>query len=494
MKHIYPMFVLVAVVIVLGSALFLPQPAVQAAASGYFAEPDQMAGTPAIAIDAQGGTHLAYRYHVPAAEGANLVYAYCPPPASACTDAANWQRVNLGGLINEVQLVLTSTGKPRVLVTGHPADNLAEHHFIYGACDTDCLTQGTNGWSFADVTYAYTDGVGDTVAPYLPQRYFALDPQDRPRFVFYNADFYAEPDRYGGYYAACDTDCANQERVAEQWTVTKFTQEQFHSEFSAKNEKVDLPSLTFTSDGRPRVVSLLFPLDSLSDEMYFLAYFACDQDCTDAANWERVKVADRGQGGYPIWDIALDANNNPRIAFFQAPTEDGTGDRLYYLTCDANCLNPASWNRVNLGLPTGAGDGVDLVLDSQERPRMAYLMGEDLHYSSCDGGCDNADNWKHRELDTTGQMEADFPVPLPITCDAGVWDTSSPVLAFDPNNNPHIAYDGSYKARCLYQDPNDPNNTYYEFREIKHAVRVVQGIGDTTTPPTSRVYVPLVVR
>jgi hypothetical protein len=146
------------------------------------------------------------------------------------------------------------------------------------------------------------------------------------------------------------------------------------------------------------------------------------------------------------------------------------------------------------GLPTGAGDGVDLVLDSQERPRMAYLMGEDLHYSSCDGGCDNADNWKHRELDTTGQMEADFPVPLPITCDAGVWDTSSPVLAFDPNNNPHIAYDGSYKARCLYQDPNDPNNTYYEFREIKHAVRVVQGIGDTTTPPTSRVYVPLVVR
>jgi hypothetical protein len=68
------------------------------------------------------------------------------------------------------------------------------------------------------------------------------------------------------------------------------------------------------------------------------------------------------------------------------------------------------------------------------------------------------------------------------------------VLAFDTANNPHIAYDGSYKARCLYQDPNDPNNTYYEFREIKHAVRVIQGAGNTARPAARQVYLPLVVR
>jgi hypothetical protein len=85
----------------------------------------------------------------------------CTPNAapSACANESRWWRVNLGGIVDEVQLVLTSTGKPRVLVTVSPADNLLERHYIYGECDTNCLTPETNGWSFANVTYAYTGGV-----------------------------------------------------------------------------------------------------------------------------------------------------------------------------------------------------------------------------------------------------------------------------------------------------------------------------------------------
>ncbi|MFP4436247.1 MAG: hypothetical protein ACLFVO_03290 [Chloroflexaceae bacterium] len=439
--------------------------------SRFFAEPEKKTGTPAIAIDPQGGMHLAYRYHVPYAEGPNAIYAYCPPPADTCADTGRWQRLNLEGIVDEVQLLLTSSGKPRLLVTVVPLDNPSERQFIYGECDANCLSQ--DGWNFANVTFAYGSSVSSVTAVYLPQRYFALDPQDRPRFVFYNADYRVEPDRYGGYYAACDTDCARNDLVATQWTVTKFTQERVVSEYDVKNEQVDFPALTFTRDGRPRIVALLFPLEVLSDDLSHLAYFACDQTCTDAENWQRVKIGERGQGGYPIWDIALDGNDNPRIAFFKAPTSDGTGDQLYYLSCDSDCLNPASWSTTDLGLPNGAGDGVDLLLDSQGRPRMAYLNGENLNYSWCNSGCENAANWQQREVDTTERLVTEYPVPLPVTCDAGVWDTSAPVLALAESGDPHITYEGGYKARCQFQNPEDPNDIRDEFIEIRHTVRVV---------------------
>jgi hypothetical protein len=111
----------------------------------------------------------------------------------------------------------------------------------------------------------------------------------------------AEPDRYGGYYASCDTACAS----SDQWTVTKFTQEWVYSEYVVNNEVVEFPALAFTRDGRPRVVSLLYPLTELSEEPYYLAYFACDQECTDAANWQRVKVGERGDSGnYGAYEAA----------------------------------------------------------------------------------------------------------------------------------------------------------------------------------------------
>lgn len=432
---------------------------------GFFSEPDKKTGTPDIALDASGAMHMVYRYHVPFAEGADAVYAVCAAPAEQCADPIRWQRVVLGGPVDEVQIELTAGGAPRVLATVVPLDGPSERQFVYGACDRACTD--INNWNWANVTFAYGSGVDSITALYLPQRSFALDPAGRPRFVFYNADYRVEPDRYGGYYAACDAACTD----PLHWSVTTFTHERVLSEYVAENELINFPALAFTPDGKPRVVAMLYPLNGTGEDGIY--YFACDAACEDPANWQRVMVADRGQGPYPIWDIAVDQNGRSHIAFFKAGAEDDSGERLHYLTCGAGCLNRANWEPVNLGLPRGVGDGVDIALDAQGRPRMAHFSGEDLVYSWCDTGCTDPRQWHHAVVDQDEQLEAEYPIARPITCDAGIWDVSSPVLALDSTGHPRIAYEGGYKARCQFQNPDDPNDVRDVFIEIWHSVRTV---------------------
>jgi hypothetical protein len=120
------------------------------------------------------------------------------------------------------------------------------------------------------------------------------------------------------------------------------------------------------------------------------------------------------------------------------------------------------------------GDGVDLELDAQGRPRLAYLNGSDnLGYSWCNAGCTDPAAWQHVIAESSTQLEAEYPVARPVTCNAGLWDTYAPSLALDAQGHPHVGYNGSYKARCQYQDPNDPGQIYDTFLEIWHSVRLV---------------------
>jgi hypothetical protein len=442
-----------------------PQPAPPAEGSAIFMEPNSKTGSPDIAIDAQGGTHLVYRYHVPVNENPDGIYAYCPAPSSSCADPARWQRLNIGGPVDSIQIALTPAGQPRVLAIGPSQGNSSYASYYYGECNANCLSEA--GWSFVNVTSSYTSG--DLTGYYLPKRSFALDPQGRPRFVFGNADFTTEPDLYGGYYATCDSGCDQ----AESWSISRFTHQIMGESYLLEYEQISQLSLDFTTDGRPRVVAMLYPMRSLgqADGIY---YFACDEGCEDDANWDRAWVFERGNGPYPMWDIAIDGQNRPRIAIYKEDTLDGTGRRLYFLQCDGGCLNSAAWQTANLGLSREVGDGVDLELDAQGRPRLAYLNGSDnLGYSWCNAGCTDPAAWQHVIAESSTQLEAEYPVARPVTCNAGLWDTYAPSLALDAQGHPHVGYNGSYKARCQYQDPNDPGQIYDTFLEIWHSVRLV---------------------
>jgi hypothetical protein len=301
-----------------------------------------------------------------------------------------------------------------------------------------------------------------------PQRSFALDQQGRPRFVYFDRNYAIEPDHYGVYYVSCDADCTTQAN----WQQARISRE-LKGEYVLDYEVFKYPSLAFTKAGQPRIVADVIPLAENGERAQAIYYLACDADCDNESNWGRVKLAERESGPTPTWDIAIDANDRPHVAFYQGDNTAGSGERLHYLSCAANCLDAASWRDANLGLPQEDGVGADIALDAQGRPRIAYVKGSvsDLGYSWCNNDCAAANNWQHIVVETGEALEQQYPVARPVTCDAGFWEMKAPVLALDSAGSPRIAYDAAYQARCLYDDPTDTAPPYHRFHQVWHSVR-----------------------
>jgi hypothetical protein len=438
-----------------------PTPPPTEASGALFMQPQKKIAGPSIKVDAQGGMHLAYYGAVPLADKPAATYAYCPPPAAQCGDSRKWSFLSMGDQIDEVQLQLTPQGHPRLLLGYHDTAKFLRV-YIYGECDSNC-TAGESSWAFVAVTVRSLNAAsyGDI---YLPNRTFALDPQGRPAFAIYDNNYVnVEPDHIGGYYFACQANCTQ----PGSWTETLFTHRNGYN-----NELVSQPVLQFTSDGKPRILAMLYPLNGTGDNGIY--YFSCDGACDNSASWQRTLVADRGSGPYPTWDLALDGQNRPRVSFFKYDASDGTGQTLFYLWCDASCTSSGGWRMLNLGLPKGDGIGANIELDPNGRPRIAYLDSENLGYAWCDTNCTNAAGWRHGYADDDQTMEQEYPIARPVTCSAGIWDSYSPSFALDRQGNPRIAYDASYKAYCQYQDPTDPTKPpSNEFIEIWHSVRTV---------------------
>jgi hypothetical protein len=430
------------------------------ASGALFMQPEKKVAGPSLKVDAQGGMHMVYYDSVPLAEKPAATYAYCPPPAAQCGDSSKWSYLSMGDQIDQAQLQLTPAGNPRLLLGYHALSQYAEL-YIYGECDSNC-TASEDSWNFIAVT-SRSLAAGGIADYYLPVRTFALDPQGRPAFVFYDRNTQPEPDHTGGYYVSCQADCTTD----GSWTEVRFTHRNGYYD-----ELVDQPVLQFTSEGAPRILATLYPLNGTGDSGIY--YFACDSNCDSDAGWARTLIIDRGSGPYPVWDLALDAQDRPRVAYFRYDALDDTRQTLFYLWCDANCVGDGSWQQIDLGLPKGDGIGADLVLDATGRPRIAYLASSDLGYAWCDGDCTTAQGWQHGYADSDDKMTAEYPIALPFTCSAGIWDSYSPSLALDNAGNPRIAYDASYKGYCQYQDPTDPSKPpTSEFREIWHSVRTV---------------------
>jgi hypothetical protein len=437
-----------------------PPPPPPPSRGGLYPAPTKRTGSAATATDARGGMHLAYTDAVSYAEQPLAHYRFCPPPASACADPAAWAGVELGALVDEVQLALTPAGQPRLLIQSWRSDDGAKL-YSYAACDSACTSQAS--WTVTEITYTLYTAIADVHETIMPQRFFALDRQGRPAFVYYDRNYYIEPDHLGVFYATCESGCDD----AGQWTITPIGPAE-----RAADEQLEYPSLTFTSTGQPRVIATAFGTDETG-----IYYIGCDSACTEGESWERVRLTDRGSGYEVGWDIALDAQDRPRIAFFPGTLSDGSGQQLYYAWCDsaalAGCLDSSQWGGYSLGLPKGSGQQPDLLIDRQGRPRVAFISGGEPGYTWCDSGCEGAEpQWQYDIVESAEAMKQANPQAIPVTCNADLWTALAPVLALDPDGNPRIGFDVAVEARCLYQGPNDPE-PYSRLERIWHGARLV---------------------
>ncbi|MCB0127505.1 MAG: hypothetical protein KDE58_34815, partial [Caldilineaceae bacterium] len=297
------------------------------------------------------------------------------------------------------------------------------------------------------------------------QRTVALDPAGGLRFLYVDG----RNSSLGTFYVYCDSGC-DQQAAWQAVRVNRVVQSPQY-----RDDNFYYPTLTFTTDGKPRIVSAdFFPLD---DGDSVLAYIECNAACDQSESWQAVELMVRGAGAEPSADLELDGNNRPRIAFYQEGLLEGQGNKLYYLWCDNDCLDATNWQHRDLGLPAMNGQEPDLELDSAGRPRIAYADydqgGVGLLWCNTDCETTNA-QWQKQQIEDRAQLYQAWPVAYPPHCDGGIWDGNTPKLVLTGNGDPQIAYDGTYHARCYYDDdPSDNIPPTLEFHLIVRSARLV---------------------
>ncbi len=387
--------------------------------AGLFWETSLQTAGARVVTDAAGAVHAAYSAYLADEPGQNpAYYGYCP---SACTSEEQWAIATIGdgeSRVERVQLAVDSSGRPRmILYAGIPEGG---YRWQYAACDAGC-TDGANWTITTLVDLEWID-----VSIYDQSlRNFALDPQGRPRLIYFDQN---PPDHVGTFYAFCDADCT----MPANWDEILLTSTLFSKE-----------SLAFTQSGLPR-----FSASYYGDAGPVLFYAACEASCAEAANWYLVPLADGGFGGDQMQVLRLDSDDRPRLAFYQASLDGGGGEILYYLACDASCLDAGNWSGVGVGLAPGDGKSADLALDDQGRPRIVYQVtgGAGLGLGRCNEQCESANAlWTHELAEPSSRLDAEWPILPPPGCAASAWVGGyRPTLALGRTGGVHVGYDAEH--------------------------------------------------
>ena len=445
-----------------GSTSQSPSPTPPPSKAGFFALTDWLTYSAATVVDAKGGVHLALfvsdEGHLDQPLNQPALYSYCSGPVTACADATKWSDpVQFGEQVNEVQVAVTRDGRPRLLVR---RSGSRFNEYDYYACDSNCAQ--ASQWSGL---YVAEDASGVLNGFSLGNHYFALDAQDRPRFAYGNDWGNGQPN--GIYYAWCDeADCTQ----PGSWQRSRALIGPDNVSTSG-----EAASLAFDGD-KPRMVISHYVSGLPTD----LIYLACDADCEQTESWAATEIASPADKAWASWDLALDAQGNPRIALYEPAGIDITvGGKLFYAWCDGDrCFDGGAPFQI-VQVASGEGQSVDLAIDAQGRTHMVYDAGQrgTLGELWCDAGCTNAATWQRRILETSEQLMQEFAPASPLTCDQQerAWFDSLPQVAFDPQGRMVVGYDLKNVARCYSFDPTDPTHRVYsEVKRVWWSVRLVQ--------------------
>jgi hypothetical protein len=278
------------------------------------------------------------------------------------------------------------------------------------------------------------------------RRYFALDPAGRPRFVYYHTNTEVDPNGVGAYYAACDNQCT----TAGNWSHTRITSVEDWSG-TLEWELLEEPVLTFSAEGKPRILAKMLPLGIL--RFPGLYYVSCDEQCDVTENWLKTQIGN-GDDASGFYDMALDGEGRPFvvISFWWQ-------DVLRYGWCDSFCTDFSSWQVVNG--PLLEVESHDLEMDAQGRPRLIYTTTEfdetgnneslNLYALWCNSDCRTAEAlWEKAFIEASGHQSEEWPTILPAVCAEGKWHPLVPTLALGGAGNAQLAIDISYVGKCDY--------------------------------------------
>ena len=392
-------------------------------------EPDNT-GAAVVLIDGSGATHAVY----PSYAGGGAYYAYC---GSGCTGAGTTDVVRFetpDGTTTNALLALTTDGHPRVLLS-------AFEQVYYASCDAHCGERAS--WTIAAILDKTSDRDVTGAA-------FALDAQDRPRFLLHTHVAYlgiGQKDP-ATYWLACDDDCTS----AAHWKMSQISSHIWQGS-----------TLRFDAAGNARVAtSTEATLDGNESDQ--IVYFECAGSCDEAASWNGIALGASLDSEsdivsiHPAASLALTKAGAPRIAFL---TRSDAGARgLAYFECDGECTGD-HWSAALVSSNQKLGSGASLALDAHDRPRIAYTLDYDIALASCDGNCTNATagatSWTPSKVEGSAELPAD-QIFLNYNCTVGAWLFHDPSLALGADGRAHVGYQAmDASAAGSTNDPSQPS-------------------------------------
>ncbi len=396
---------------------------------------------PQLVIDSHDVTHVAY-----AANDATF-YGYC---STDCTGKESFHMVGFGlEKLDTAQLAVDPAGHPRLLVS-LVVDGVLNYR--YGECNSDCAKIEQWFWSDDLVESIIPGSTVEAV------RSFVLDAQGRPRFVH---SIWTANGTDASYYVYCNANCTE---VGSWQQVTLL------------NAFVENLALQIAPSGLARIAYYAKTQDQQANVVYQIGYLECTTlDCSEHIGpLNLVQVS----SGAVAFGLRLDSTGSPRMALYPGSGEGGElpASRLYYLTCTANCAQgAANWRALDIGLPVTINDkavyhgelGLDLALDHQDRPRMAFRIWPyaELGYAWCNqSNCATAtDGWNETIVPSTQAADAELghiryscPTCYPPIADCqSYWDAGWwPTLAIGADGATRIAFEAqlwSYGGACSAQ-------------------------------------------
>ncbi len=395
----------------LGDDAYLPEPELPARPSRFFlpwGEATVPAANPALEVDPVGQFHMVYPDH--ASGGA--FYAFCDGDCSAA-DQVRAVKLQPDEQVDHAMIAIGPENKPHVLLS-------TSRTVYYATCSGDCTQQ--EGWA-VNAILALPDH------QILTGEAFALTREGKPRFLMHTdiaSTWLGLP--VSTHYVTCDSDCQS----ASSWRSHKIA-----------NLIWSQPTLRFAPDGQPRLATSVRYVDLWEPRSRYVAeYWECNtSDCTTASAWSGFGLRTAGfwvQGKSEVSSsLALTSTGAPRLALLAYPERKPT---LMYFSCDQDCAIAQSWSGVPLAASPNLTPGMDLTLDEQDQPRLAYTDQYSIQFTWCDERCvSEGAAWERRLVEWRGSLP-EAPLTPQDECKVSSWRLGSPSLALGADGLPRVAY------------------------------------------------------
>lgn len=385
---------------------------------------------PRLEVDAKGGTHVLY----PAFALGAAFYGYC---AAGCRgpDDVESVRLETEGSVTNAALTLDAAGRPRALLATFTS-------VYYASCDARC-TDGAN-WT--------TTKIIDHGSDYeVTGEALALE-GGKPRFLMHAyRKFLGAFQKPETFYVTCDADCHD----PSGWTPHRISDQLWEGS-----------TLRYDAEGTAHVATVVQVVEEGSGLMTRVGgYFECAAGCDVQKNWKGIGIdyAYERQTAYPAIQasasLALTESGAPRVIVLGK--EDDGSARISYHECDHDCLEPENWAPFMRLTDPNFGAGVDLALNADDHPRIAFTSGFNIVLAECsEERCTDDDaQWSFSTVESASSMKRDEIILWP-NCTVSSWLLHSPSIAIGAAGQPLVGYQArDVSGGTSTPDPTKPRCT-----------------------------------